>query len=430
MSYTLGDLRRILHIPYRLLAFSPSSLPRYGALPKSEADCERFHSLEKHDVLVGEMEHSTRDRSSHPFRRTIWSIVVLVGFIVTLTMHRQYANDHRQLASIQNSTLGFQQIFAIGMPDRKHKHDAQLLAAQQTGLKLTFARGVPWKEVPENEWIDDTKIQETKNHGAGLIGAWRAHMDVLERIVEEDIQTALIIEDDADWDVFVKEQMPAFAEAVLALQGTRPGSSKTSPYGDDWELLWPGACQLAKALDDQYYVVDNDTTAAPPWHRWLWYGGPEELSRKNTRITFRPSYAVCTTAYAVTNAAARKLLARVGLHAFKDAHDTQFGRMCGGVDNEPPLKCYTTWPPLFAMHRFEGLNAKDSDIWGQGAGSHPEYSFSLVYSAIRNIPRIQWGNDTVVSQYEDVDEVTVAIDKKHQFYGTIQTVRKVEQKEG
>jgi len=38
----------------------------------------------------------------------------------------------------------------------------------------------------------------------GTIGSWRAHVNALSRIVEEGWSSALIVEDDIDWDVRLK----------------------------------------------------------------------------------------------------------------------------------------------------------------------------------------------------------------------------------
>lgn len=38
----------------------------------------------------------------------------------------------------------------------------------------------------------------------GVIGCWRAHVDAWQRVVSERLSTALILEDDTDWDVDVK----------------------------------------------------------------------------------------------------------------------------------------------------------------------------------------------------------------------------------
>lgn len=70
-------------------------------------------------------------------------------------------------------------------------------------------------------------------------------MDVMQKMVRENIATALILEDDADWDVSIKEQLAAFAEGVLAIRNDT-ASRGGSPYGDDWDLLWVGACEVSE----------------------------------------------------------------------------------------------------------------------------------------------------------------------------------------
>lgn len=92
-----------------------------------------------------------------------------------------------------------------------------------------------------------------------------------------NISTALILEDDADWDVRIREQLQDFALSARAL--TQPLSEnpssyadntfpvpqgpdalpaadllfdnlpstippKHSPYGDNWDVLWVGHCGM------------------------------------------------------------------------------------------------------------------------------------------------------------------------------------------
>lgn len=40
------------------------------------------------------------------------------------------------------------------------------------------------------------------NHGAAL--AWLAHIDVLKYIIQSKLNSALVLEDDVDWDVDIK----------------------------------------------------------------------------------------------------------------------------------------------------------------------------------------------------------------------------------
>ncbi len=51
---------------------------------------------------------------------------------------------------------------------------------------------------------------KVKPEGSGILrpeqlGCWRAHANVWRRILDEDIETAMVIEDDVDWDVHVRD---------------------------------------------------------------------------------------------------------------------------------------------------------------------------------------------------------------------------------
>lgn len=62
------------------------------------------------------------------------------------------------LANTHNSTLGFCEIFSIGLPDRTHKRDAQLLAASYTGFSITPMRGILASEIPESQIPPESKM--------------------------------------------------------------------------------------------------------------------------------------------------------------------------------------------------------------------------------------------------------------------------------
>lgn len=74
---------------------------------------------------------------------------------------------------------------------------------------------------------------------SGALGCWRSHANAWKKIIEEDIQTALILEDDADWDVAVKDQFYQVSQAILAHPS--PVTNETSvrlqaPYSSDTSL--------------------------------------------------------------------------------------------------------------------------------------------------------------------------------------------------
>jgi hypothetical protein len=123
------------------------------------------------------------------------------------------------------------------------------------------------------------------------------------RIINKRIETALIIEDDADWDVLLKSQLVELACGTRYLQGaTEP---TRSPYGDDWDLLWVGHCGAPNRMteDHKCYVIPNDPTTTPPKHQMFPARRPnmtpQALQGNNTRIVYSPSGGLCTAFYAI-----------------------------------------------------------------------------------------------------------------------------------
>ncbi|KAL1836113.1 hypothetical protein VTJ49DRAFT_5558 [Mycothermus thermophilus] len=242
--------------------------------------------------------------------RARYIAVALVGFFVLLRWYktpRQFtASDFGPLEPL-NSTLGFQHIFAINLPSRTDRRDVLTLAAALTGLNISFMDGVAGADVPDSVLPGNGK--RPMGLTVGNKGSWRAHMNVLQRIVQENIITALILEDDADWDVRLKSQMRVFAAAARAF--TQPLSSSSSgrttsdwqppseatlaevyrhspptsdpvtnipisrlitmdlpdshlsPYGDDWDVLWLGHC--GTDFPEEHSATDrSDDPWTPP----------------------------------------------------------------------------------------------------------------------------------------------------------------------
>jgi len=111
-------------------------------------------------------------------------------------------------------------------------------------------------------------------------------------MVENNIGSALIMEDDADWDIRLRDQLVDFAKASRVLndraeqqrplelnhtsEGTvihfediadeQPSAGSDSPYGSSWDVLWLGHIGMRCAHDDEYtlgtkyrdYVVRHD----------------------------------------------------------------------------------------------------------------------------------------------------------------------------
>lgn len=396
------------------------------------------------------------------------------------------------------------------------------LAASLTDLTLTFSPGVDSQTVQDRVLPADSAGQPIP---AGNKGSWRAHMNVLRRIIEQNLTTALVMEDDIDWDVRLKAQMVSFALVAQAygqpLQGARQSLAQlhkppfdkaprglpdaggaglmrkgqqaagpaqaqehvqiqhrtvatadaegykqkkhdvplatapayelptTSPYGDDWDVLWLGHCgtefptsppSLAKRPDTngdrpgggpssapaqlsllRVTMADDATVPKPADLRPHPFALPDrlgELYPPQTRAVHAASGTLCTQAYAVSQRGARKLLYQFGLASFTTGFDLMLRDWCDGMyrqgpgttprrrratrgqakikideqgrGEEPLPQCLTVQPPLFSHY----LTAKEtnSDIGAQGGGFlHKTGSQYIRLSVQQNLRRLANG---------------------------------------
>jgi hypothetical protein len=203
--------------------------------------------------------------------------------------------------------------------------------------------------------------------------------------VDENIETALILEDDVDWDINIREMMGDVSNAVHSLSHpTRSGEyldptypvpaddddsrpvnltlhepvtrSKFSPYGDNWDLLWLGHCssQLTHEKTRTFNkgrVVWND-----PWvpeKKDILYQGDGRLKElpDHTRVIHRSSNNVCLFGYAVTQSMARRLLWHLGVKKITTALDFEFAQFCEGWWTKKMPRCYAAEPPYFSLFR-------------------------------------------------------------------------------
>lgn len=89
----------------------------------------------------------------------------------------------------------------------------------------------------------------------GSAKAWMAHLDLLRFVIASGPETALIIEDDVDWDVEIKSQMRLVSDNVREYMHAAPDDP--TPFGTEWDVLWLGHCgALAMNLDGSAMEVD------------------------------------------------------------------------------------------------------------------------------------------------------------------------------
>jgi hypothetical protein len=75
-----------------------------------------------------------------------------------------------------NTTLGFEKVIALGLPERSDKRDALTLMSRLSGFSIEWVDGVKPADIPPKAvpyGIDTNKV------GDNFLGGWRSHMNVI-----------------------------------------------------------------------------------------------------------------------------------------------------------------------------------------------------------------------------------------------------------
>ncbi|PKY06004.1 hypothetical protein P168DRAFT_233190 [Aspergillus campestris IBT 28561] len=307
---------------------------------------------------------------------------------------------------IGNRTLGFEHIYAIGLEERTDKRDFMALTTAVSGITVQWMDGVRPDELHEKSLPQGYNLTLMK---PAAVGCWRAHMNALNDMLSNGYSTALILEDDADWDVTLRAQLQEFAVGLHALKGTRK-ISKEAPYGVDWDVLWIGGCASGpNSSETDFYAIPNDPTVPRTEHRGTW-GGPleqwkeqyPEYPEDSTRFVYRSAMGCCTYGYAVSKRGAQNVLMQLSVDHIEGAIDNAMSDLCGFHPNRTRIECYAPFPNLVGTYRRAGSAARDSDInvldWDQ---VHGEEAWNLIYSTRMNIHRLVAGERTVYSQWDE-----------------------------
>lgn len=201
----------------------------------------------------------------------------------------------------------------------------------------------------------------------GAAAAWLAHLDIIKFSIQSDFDTVLIIEDDVDWDVAIRDQMKLVANAVRNLTNT-PASEK-APYGRDWDVLWIGHC--GEYWEDSYEtVIFQDPTVCPHSKYLGWAKQYIERLPDYHRAVYRSFNPVCSFAYALSKEGARKVLQYMGASQ-GEAFDVKMMETCKAHQ----LSCISVVPEVihqyFPPPKYEVKSAVDI-LNGEKSGSVEE----------------------------------------------------------
>ncbi|OAA73942.1 Glycosyl transferase, family 25 [Cordyceps fumosorosea ARSEF 2679] len=286
---------------------------------------------------------------------------------------RPSSAERRLMDAAGNATLGFGSIQFINLPLRFDRLDAATLQAWLSGIDMTEVRGVLADEINDVGMPPEHLTRVKK----GEKGCWRAHANIWSQMLRDKTPAVLVLESDAAWDVEVRDIMrnlnQHFTYLLDALQsktlrnpsfrdrgesGGHPlALSPNDPWhSTHWDLLSLGQCSEDPAHKDEALRYP-DEHVAPGSDYWGAELGAE-------RVVRRSGGPVCTTAYAVSQTGAAKLLLRTAVD-LDNPVDLVMRRMTMSGD----LVAYSVAPTVFGQWEYvDGIGMHErganSDIHG------------------------------------------------------------------
>ncbi|KAK9466980.1 hypothetical protein V1512DRAFT_262819 [Lipomyces arxii] len=307
-----------------------------------------------------------------------------------------------------NETLGFGEVVYLSMPQRTDRQDAMTLLGSMYNIKFTKVDGVDGntivdKAIPDNDW---GHLRPSE------YGCWRAHADAWSRFLQSGLETALILEDDVDFDVHIHDIFRRMSMQMqrnpIRVEPPTLHEKSTAPYGLDWDMIYVGHCSDYSNKDRRDLAIVFDDPAAPPRSNMIgsFIGQLEEFGVRGSDIgkkrVVAPSFGpVCTAGYAITRRGAQRLLLNFSYLGLDAAIDIDILRKL----QAGKLRGYTVTPNVFAPWRVDGL--KDSDNIGternisfNGLGNRGGYSKNL-----RDSARQQMVLDLDLDNWSDFERV-------------------------
>ncbi|KAK8062197.1 hypothetical protein PG997_014294 [Apiospora hydei] len=197
--------------------------------------------------------------------------------------------------------------------------------------------------------------------GVGSAAAWLAHIDLLKYVIQSDLSSALIMEDDVDWDVNIKDQLSKAAETVRNHTGAP--FEEQNPYSSNWDVLWLGHCGDIPRDNETFTFFQDPTVVRHSAYEGFAAGYLRDHFPEGQRAVYKSQGAICTYAYAVNRKGVRKVLEYVS-GGQEQAFDTKLFHGC----RSGALECISVNPELFRHftpdEKFGQTSEVDKQNWG------------------------------------------------------------------
>ncbi|KAL4932998.1 uncharacterized protein BDV17DRAFT_287360 [Aspergillus undulatus] len=283
------------------------------------------------------------------FVRSRFALLIAVALFLCVLFLHQYAFPRQDITTAlrspaddaANTTIGFSQILALSQRPSWRTRGLSV-AANLTGLEVTIPPQPPIDDHLAEAFANiDSYLGDHDHPAPGASKAWLAHLDLLKFIYQSNLKTALVIEDDVDWDVALKAQMGNISTAVRNL--TKASETNSRPYGT-WDVLWLGHC--GERWNERLETVIFDDAHVNPQSEYRGFWADElALLPDQKRAVYYSSSPVCTFAYAVSHEGAGKILHFAGA-AQDEAFDVKLQHEC----QRGRLTCVSVVPEVFHQY--------------------------------------------------------------------------------
>ena len=210
------------------------------------------------------------------------------------------------------------------------------------------------------------------------VGCWRSHANVWSHIISSGISSALILEDDADFSVGVRDILEGVSTQLQEMLGNRESYGLAD--GNSWDILGVGHC---------HHRLPNPRTnpkAASMFRSWVDPYAPERVhlaerflpdAESNRVRVLAPAREMrCTHAYAVTREGAMRLLYNIGSPRY--ILDREVDWVLQSLLIDGLLKAYVTIPTIFGQWGYGDWRASDVQSgFLKNVGSSPDIVLSV-----------------------------------------------------
>ncbi|KAJ2077301.1 hypothetical protein H4R24_005212 [Coemansia sp. RSA 988] len=153
-------------------------------------------------------------------------LILVMGFEIAHSPHAVFSSNTGRQNWLQNSTLGFQKIFVLNTVTRKDRRRNMEALGRFHKLHMEFAQ--TFNGDTANALAASKQYLINGTH----LACYLSHLQIYQRMVTEGIETALVLEDDVDMEMDIKERHGQIMKQVY------------SKYGKDWDMLYLGHCTI------------------------------------------------------------------------------------------------------------------------------------------------------------------------------------------